>query len=63
MLWKKYHRTKTDENEQLIYQEIQELQPRIKELYKNNRYCNDIKKRSTTIQNNISEIDTLAIGG
>lgn len=59
-LWKKYHRTKTDEDKQTIYQEIQELQPRIKELYQNNKYCNDIEKRSTTIQNNINEIDTLA---
>lgn len=60
-LWKKYHRAKTDEDKQSIYQEIQELQPRIKKLYNNNRYCDDIEKRSTTIQNNINEIDTLAI--
>ena len=36
---------------------IEELQPIIKELYKYNRYCDGIEKRSIDIQNNIDNFD------
>lgn len=41
-LWKKYKRTKTEDDKVKIYNEIEELQPKIKELYNNRRYCDSI---------------------
>lgn len=40
-----------------IYDEIEELQSQIKELYNNRRYCDGIYKRSINIQNNIDNFD------
>ncbi len=60
-LWRKYHRAKTDDKKDLIHQEIQELQLKIKELQKYNKYCDGIEKRSKSIQNNINEIDNVKV--
>ena len=56
-LWKKYKRAKTEEDKVKIYKETEELQPIIKELFKNNKYCDGIEKRSIDIQNNIDNFD------
>lgn len=56
-LWKKYKRAKTEDDKIKIYKEIEEFQPIIKELYKNNRYCDGIEKRSIDIQDNIDSFD------
>lgn len=56
-LWKKYKRTKTEDDKVKIYKKIVELQPIIKELYKNNKYCDGIEKRSVEIQDNIDNFD------
>lgn len=56
-LWKKYKRAKTGDDKIKIYNEIAELQPQIKELYNNRRYCDGIYKRSVNIQNNIDNFD------
>lgn len=60
-LWRKYHRSKTDDKKDLIYQEIQELQPKIKELQKYNKYWDGIEKRSKSIQNIINEINNVKV--
>ena len=56
-LWRKYKRAKTEEDKLKIYEEIEELQPQIKELYNNRRYCDGIYKRYIQIQNNIDNFD------
>lgn len=56
-LWRKYKRVKTEDDKVKIYNEIEELQPRIKELYDNRRYCDGIEKRSIDIQDNIDNYD------
>ena len=56
-LWKKYKRAKTEDGKVKVYDEIEELQPQIKELYDNRRYCDGIYKRSIQIQNNIDNFD------
>lgn len=56
-LWKKYHRAKTEENKSEILAEINDIQPKIKELRKYDNYCKDIKKRSEIIQDNINNFD------
>lgn len=56
-LWKKYKRVKTEEDKVKIYKEIEELQHIIKELYKYNRYCDGIEKKSMDIQGNIDNFD------
>lgn len=56
-LWKKYKRVKIEDEKVKIYNEIEELQPIIKKLYKNNRYCDGIEKRSIDIQDNIENFD------
>lgn len=56
-LWKKYKRAKLEEDKVNIYSEINGLQPQIKELYNNRRYCDCIYKRSINIQNNIDNFD------
>lgn len=58
-LWRRYKRAKTDDKKEEIYNEIQKLQPKIKELTKFKSYCSDIEKRSISIQNNINEIDNI----
>ena len=56
-LWRKYKRVKTEDDKVKIYNEIEKLQPQIKELYDNRRYCDSIYKRSIQIQNNIDNFD------
>ena len=56
-LWRKYKRAKTEDDKIKIYNEIELLYPKIKELYNNRRYCDSISKRSIQIQNNIDNFD------
>ena len=56
-LLRKYKRAKNNEDKDKIYNEIEGLQPQIKELYDNRRYCDGIYKRSIQIQNNIDNFD------
>lgn len=53
-LWKRYHRAKTEDKKNEILDEINDIQPKIKELYKYNKYCKDITKRAEGIQNNLN---------
>lgn len=52
-----FYPAKTEDDKVKIYDEIEELQPQIKELYNNRRYCDGIYKRSINIQNNIDNFD------
>ena len=56
-LWRKYKRSKTEDDKVKIYNEIEELQPQIKELYNNRRYCDIIYKRSIEIPNNLDNFN------
>ena len=56
-LWKKYKRAKAKDDKVKIYNEIKGIQPQIKALYDNRRYCDGIYKRSIQIQNNIDNFD------
>ena len=56
-LWRKYKRAKKEDDKVKIYDKIEKLQPQIKELYSNRRYCIGIFKRSVDIQNNIDNFD------
>ena len=56
-LWRKYKRSKTEDDKVKIYNEIEELQPQIKELYNNRRYCDRIYKRSIEIPNNLDNFN------
>ena len=56
-LWRRYHRAKTDEKKNEILAEINNIQPKIKELYKYDKYCKDINKRAERIQNNLNNFD------
>ena len=56
-LWKKYHRTKSEEDKSKILTEINDIQPKIKELRKYDKYCKDIKERLELIQNNLNNFD------
>ena len=38
-LWKRYHRAKTEYKKNEIFAEINDIQPKIKELYKYAKYC------------------------
>ena len=53
-LWKRYHRAKTEDKKNEIFAEINDIQPKIKELYK---YCKEITKRAEGIQNNLNNFD------
>ena len=53
-LWKRYHRAKTEEKQTQILAEINDIQPKIKELYK---YCKEITKRAESIQNNLNNLN------
>ena len=57
LFWKKYKRSKTEDDKVKIYNEIESLQPQIKQLYNNKKYCDGIYKRSTDIQDNIDNFD------
>ena len=56
-LWKRYHRAKTEEKQTQILAEINDIQPKIKELYKYDKYCKEIIKRAEGIQNNLNDFD------
>ena len=56
-LWKKYHRAKNEEKQTQILAEINDIQPKIKELYKYDKYCKEITKRAECIQNNLNNFD------
>ena len=56
-LWKRYHRAKSEEGKSKILIEINDIQPKIKELRNYDKYCKDIKKRSELIQNNLNNFD------
>ena len=56
-LWKRYHRAKTEVKQTKILAEINDIQPKIKKLYKYNKYCKDITKRAEKIQNNLNNFD------
>ncbi len=56
-LWKRYHRAKTENKKNEILTEINDIQPKIKELNKYDKYCKEIKKRAESIQNNLNNFD------
>lgn len=56
-LWKRYHRAKTEEKQTQILAEINDIQLKIKELYKYDKYCKKSTKRSEGIQNNLNNFD------
>lgn len=56
-LWKRYHRAKTEEKQTQILAEINDIQPKIKELHKYDKYCKEITKRAEGIQNNLNNFD------
>lgn len=56
-LWKHYHKIKTEEDKTKILSEINDVQSKIKELRKYNKYCEDIFERSEIIQTNLNSFD------
>ena len=56
-LWKQYHKIKTEEDKSKILAEINDIQPKIKEFRKYDKYCKDIKERAKSIQININSFD------
>ncbi len=56
-LWRRYHRAKTEDKQTQILAEINDIQPKIKELYKYDKYCKEITKRAEGIQNNLNNFD------
>ncbi len=56
-LWKRYHKAKTDEKKTQILAEINDIQPKIKELYKYDKYCKEVTKRAEGIKNNLNNFD------
>ena len=56
-LWKRYHRAKTEDKKSEILAEINDIQPKIKELRKLDNYCKEIRKRSVSIQDNLNNFD------
>ena len=56
-LWKRYNRAKSEEDKSKILTEINDIQPKIKELRKYDKYCKDIFKKSESIQNNLNNFD------
>ena len=56
-LWKRYNRAKSEEDKSKILTEINDIQPKIKELRKYDKYCKDIFERSESIQNNLNNFD------
>lgn len=56
-LWRKYKRVKAEDDKVKIYNEIEQLQPIIKELYKNRKYCIEIENRFIEMKNNIDNFD------
>ncbi|MBD9105828.1 hypothetical protein EGW03_05070 [bacterium] len=56
-LWKRYHRAKSEDVKSEILTEINDIQPKIKELRKYDKYCKDIFERSGTMQSNLNNFD------
>ena len=56
-LWKQYNRAKSEEDKSKILTEINDIQPKIKELREYDKYCKDIFKRTESIQNNLNNFD------
>lgn len=56
-LWKRHHRAKTEDKKNKIFAEINDIQPKIKELYKYDKYCKEIAKRAELIQNNLNNFN------
>ena len=56
-LWKRYHRAKIEVKKTEILTKISDIQPKIKELYKYDKYCKEITKRAEVIQNNLNNFD------
>ncbi len=56
-LWRRYHRAKTEDKQTQILAEINDIQPKIKELYKYDKYCKEITKRAEGIQNNLNNFN------
>lgn len=56
-LWKRYHRAKTEDKKTKILTEINDVQPKIKELRRFDNYCKEIRKRSISIQDNLNNFD------
>ncbi len=56
-LWKRYHRSKNEEDKSKILSEINSIQPTIKELRKYDNYCKEIRKRLESIQDNLNNFD------
>ena len=50
-------RAKTEEDKSEILAEINDIQPKIKELYKYDKYCKEITKRTERIQNNLNNLN------
>ena len=57
ILWKRYRRAKTEEQKSEILAERNNIQPKIKELRKYDKYCEEITKRAESIQNNLNNFD------
>lgn len=55
--WKQYHKVKNEEDKSKILSEINNLQPKIKEFRKYNKYCKSIKERAKSMQDNINNFD------
>ena len=56
-LWKQYHKVKNEEDKSKILAEINNIQPKIKELYNYYKYCKAITKKAKGIQNNLDNFD------
>ena len=52
-LWKRYHRAKTTEKQAEILSEINDIQPKIKELRKYDNYCKNIKNKLNLYKKNL----------
>ena len=50
-------KVKNEEDKSKILAEINNLQPKIKEFRKYDKYCKDIKERAKSMQNNINNFD------
>ena len=48
---------KNEEKQTQILAEINDIQPKIKELYKYDKYCKEITKRAEIIQNNLNNLN------
>ena len=54
---KEHYKVKIEKNKSKILAEINDIQPKIKELRKYDKYCKDIKERAKSMQDNINNFD------